>query len=118
MIFICNFLRHTLKTLVYSGGEGVSQHHHGGVDDDFSTPALGSCHLSLASTTIQFQHHFIVMPIKEDLVPFAIVQTVGGQREVVVTIAQIVGNTEEALEDLGLGKKTTPIDKEINDGTL
>lgn len=105
MIFFCNFLHHTLKTLVYSGGESVSQHHHGGVDDDFSTPALGSCHFSLASTTIQFQHHFIVMPIKEDLVPFAVVQTVVGQREVVVTIAQIVGNTEEALEDLGLGKK-------------
>lgn len=106
-VFFCNFLRHTLETLVYSGGEGVSQHHHGGVDDDFSAPALGPHHFPLASTAVQFQHHFIVMAIKEDLVPFAVVQAVGGQREVVVTIAQIVGDTEEALEDLGLEKTWT-----------
>lgn len=97
-----NFLCHTLETLVYSRGEGVSQHHHSGVDDDFSTPALGPRHFPLASTTIQFQHHFIVMSIEEDFVPFAVVQAVGRQCEVVVPIAQIVGNTEEALEDLGL----------------
>lgn len=34
--------------------------------------------------------------------PFAVVQAVGRQREVVVTIAQIVENTKEALEDLEL----------------
>lgn len=69
----------TLEALVDSRWEGVSQHHHRGVDDDFSASALRSCHLALAPATIQFQHHFVVMPIKEDLVPLAVVEAIFGQ---------------------------------------
>lgn len=53
----------TLEALVDSRGEGVSQHHHGGVDDDFSTSALQSCDFPLPSATIHLQHHLVVMPI-------------------------------------------------------
>lgn len=66
----------TLEALVDSRREGISQHHHRGVDDDFSASTLWCCHLSLASATVQFQHHFIVMAIKEDLVPFTVVESI------------------------------------------
>lgn len=69
----------TLEALVDSRGEGVSQHHHSGVNDDFPASALWSCNLPLASATVQFQYHLIVMPIKDDLVPFAVVEAIGGQ---------------------------------------
>lgn len=94
------FLSRTLETLVDSRGEGVSQHHHGGVNDYFPTSAQGSRDFPLASTTVQFQHHFIVMPIENDLVPLTVVKAVSRQGEVEVPISEIVGHTEEALENL------------------
>lgn len=69
----------TLEALVDSRREGISQHHHRGVYDDLSASTLWSGHLSLASATIQFQHHFIVMAIKEDLMPFTVVEAIFGQ---------------------------------------
>lgn len=69
----------TLEALVDSRWEGISQHHHRGVYNDFSASTLWSCHLSLASATIQFQHHFIVMTINEDLVPFTVVEAIFGE---------------------------------------
>lgn len=69
----------TLEAHVDSRWEGISQHHHRGVYNDFSASTLWSCHLSLASATIQFQQHFIVMAINEDLVPFTIVEAIFGQ---------------------------------------
>lgn len=96
----------TLEALVDSRWEGVSQHHHRGVDDDFSAPALRSCHLALTSATIQFQHHFVVMAIKEDLVPFAVVEAIFGQGEIVVPIADVVGDAEKTLQNL---QRTLPM---------
>lgn len=90
----------TLEALVDSRREGVSQHHHRGVDDDFSASTLGSCHLPLASAAIQFQRHFVVVAIQEDLVPLAVVEAIFGQGEVVVSVADVVGDAEKTLQNL------------------
>lgn len=40
------------------------------------------------------------MAIKEDLVPFAVVEAIFGQGEIVVPIADVVGDAEKTLQNL------------------
>ena len=94
----------TLEGPVESRGEGVPQHDHGGVDDDLPAPPPLAADLSLTPAAVQAQGHLVVVAIQDHLVPLAVVQAIGGQREVVVTVTQVVQNAEEPLIDLERGR--------------
>lgn len=90
----------TLKAVVYCSWKDVSQDHHSRVNYDFSASAVRPRDLPLPSPTVQLKQHLIVMPIQKDLMPFAVVKTVGGQSEVVVPVTKVVENSQKSLEDL------------------
>lgn len=85
-MFLCSYLfpenelqTPTLEALVDARGEGVSQHHHSGVNDDLSAAALRASHLPLSSAPVHSQRHLIVVSVQEDLVPFSVVKAISGQ---------------------------------------
>lgn len=103
-----------MEALVDSRWKAVPQHHHRRVYDDLSAPAPLSRDLPLSSATVQPQRHLIVMPVQGDLVPFTVVEAISRQGQVVVAVAKVKENTEEALVDLEEAKKKRDNQSEDN----
>lgn len=90
----------TEEAPVVSWGKRVSNHHHGGVNNDLLTLPRRGGDLSSPSTSVQPQCELSAVPIQLHLVPLSITEVMVGECQVVVSIAKVVENSQQTLNNL------------------
>lgn len=84
----------TKEAVVVSRGKRVSQHHHGGVDDDLLTLSAGCHDLSPPPATVQPQIELSAIPVQLHLVPVTIAEMLVREGQVIVSISKVVENSK------------------------
>lgn len=90
----------TKEALVVSWWKRVSKHHHLGINNDLLTLPRWGRDLMPSSTPVQSQGEFSAVAIQLHLVPVSVIKAMEGQRDVEVTIAKVVENSQQALNNL------------------
>lgn len=89
-----------MEASVVSRWERVSKYHNRRVNNDLLTPPRRSHYLSTPSAPIQAQSELSAKAIQLQLVPVAVIQLMERQRQVEVSISEIVENSQQSLNNL------------------
>lgn len=84
----------TKEAAVVSRWERVPKHHHRGVNNDLLTLAGWGGDFKLTPTPIQPQGELSAEPIQLHLMPFPIIQAVVRQWDIVISVSQVVENSQ------------------------
>lgn len=86
--------------MVVSRGKRVSEHHHGGVDDDLLAVSARGRDLSPAPATVQPQSELSAVTVQLHLVPIAVAEMLVWERQVIVSVSEVVKNSQQTLNHL------------------
>jgi len=92
---------------VSMGGEGAADHDRRLVDDDLLALPGRRRHLPPPASPVQPQGELLAVAVQLHPVPVPVVQPMVGQREVVVAVAQVEEDRQQALKHLQTRSKTS-----------
>lgn len=99
--------------MVVSGRKRVPQHHHGGVDDDLLTLAPRGRDLSPPPASVQPQGELSALAVQLHLVPLSVAEVLVRERQVVVSISEVVENSQQTLNHLRMHRRALLLHKSV-----